>query len=300
MNSQPDPVLQAAVRQHLLERVADSRPSHSDRTPTTRRPWFRVSVTACVLVAVTVASFFAIQAGQQAAHRSSPAGDSTATPRPSASPAQFKGLITTAMGTLTGAVTGTVRLTSTPDAGFTIQIDTSRVDGLKTRHVELATSLQDIDCQTENDTDRSRVIDFGGTDLTSPVSLQRPPFDGNDFGDLSFMTVLVLTANDGSSNDDYCTPSKMGVARLTWDRPAAYQDLRAVDRGQSRGAQGTLRLLNGSPRSYTVATDDQLNAVARRFGFTAEQLLYLNPRRQRGADPKLYVDETLNLDTNNR
>jgi hypothetical protein len=300
MNRQPDPVLQAALRQHLLGRVADSRTVHSNRTPTTHRPGFRATVTACVLVAVTVASFFTIHAAQQASLGASPAGDSTPTPRSTAGRAQFRGLITTATGTLTGAVTGTVRLTSKPDAGFTIKIDTSRVDGLKMRHVELATSLQDVDCQTENDTDRSRVIDFGATDVSGPVTLQRPPFDGNDFGDLSFMTVLVLTPNDGSSNDDYCTPSKMGVARLTWQRPAAYRELRAVDHGRTEGAQGTLQLFRGRPEAYTVAPNDQLTEVARRFGLTAEQVLYLNPRRRHGTDPKLYVDETLNLDPDNR
>jgi hypothetical protein len=300
-----DPVLRAAVRQHLLEEIASGASrSKESSSPAPGSRWVSVVATALVLVVVIAGSVLAIRAGQASQHRSTPAQHTSPTPTPRAPKSMFDGAVVTAVGTLTGAAAGSVRVTSRAGGDFTIEIDVTHVDGLQGRQVELATSLADVDCPLTNDSDRSRVIDFGVVDLSKPATLDLPPLDktyGNFSGDLSYMPVLVLRPNGGGdSSEDYCTPSKMGVADLSWTRPAAYLSVHAVDHGEAPAARGVVHERGGHPVSYDVAPDDQLASVAARFGLTAGEVLYLNPRRTEPSSTMLYADETLNLDTNDR
>jgi hypothetical protein len=203
---------------------------------------------------------------------------------------------TVATGTLTGAVRGTVRIVGTSDTGFEITVRATAVTGPTTRRLELATSLADADCPTENDGQRSRSIDFGAYPLDHPITRRFPALEAAR-GDLSYMQVLTL-AETGS--DHYCDPDRMGIAQLHWTRSPALAGLHAVDSGATLAAAGTVRSRDGRPVAYEVATDDQLAAVARRLGLTPDEVLYLNPRRTRGDSRTLYYDETLNLDPDGR
>lgn len=203
--------------------------------------------------------------------------------------------VTTAVGTVTGAVTGTVQITGTSDSGFAIAVLPTHTTGNTDREVELATSLRDIDCSLDNDSPRSRAVDFGQMSVATSRTMERPALEHSQ-GDLSYLTVLVLV---DESSKRYCDPATMGIARLHWTRAKALTGLRAIDAGPRAAARGRVTTRGGRPYSYRVADDDQLDSVAARFGLTGDELLYLNPR-SRSDDTMLFADDTLNLDPQNR
>jgi hypothetical protein len=90
----------------------------------------------------------------------------------------------------------------------------------------------------------------------------------------------------------------MGVARLHWTRPPALLDLHAVDTGPAAAARGRVTTRAGRIVGYTVANLDRLDAVARRFRLTPDEILYLNPRGH--SETMLLTGDVLNLDPRNR
>ncbi len=71
--------------------------------------------------------------------------------------------------------------------------------------------------------------------------------------------------------------------------------IHAADRGARTGAEGTVAISDGKPVSYTVVSDDNLTAIATRFGLTLNQLLYLNPPSGTSVNSSIDVGQKLNL-----
>jgi hypothetical protein len=105
-----------------------------------------------------------------------------------------------------------------------------------------------------------------------------------DRGDLSYFNSLEVVHEGGTV---------VAAAPLTWTIPDFYPGLRLVDSGPADFARGVVTDYQGRPASYAVWGNDNPAAVAKRFGITVNQLLYLNPQVRR--DSGLNRDTRLNL-----
>ncbi|MFF1632723.1 hypothetical protein [Leifsonia sp. NPDC058248] len=110
-----------------------------------------------------------------------------------------------------------------------------------------------------------------------------------DRGDLSYFNSLEVVHEGGTV---------VAAAPLTWTVPDFYPGLRLVDSGPADYARGRVTDYRGRPASYEVWGNDNPGAVARRFGITLNQLLYLNPQVRR--DSGLERDTRLNLSVDYR
>jgi LysM repeat protein len=76
-----------------------------------------------------------------------------------------------------------------------------------------------------------------------------------------------------------------------------------VDGGARAYASGavTAKTTSGAPKRYLVAAGDITSVVAKRFGISIEDLIWLNANLQVfGNQQYLYQSTTLNLDPNSR
>jgi len=118
-------------------------------------------------------------------------------------------------------------------------------------------------------------------------------------GDPSFYRYLLVMPywRDGGG----CPEPIVGLARLEWTVPETRPWLDPVDSGRAEAARGGVWQEDGEPRAYRTVDGDTWNAIATRFGITADDLSYLNPMRSGGSEPEMaYADQILNLDPDNR
>lgn len=117
---------------------------------------------------------------------------------------------------------------------------------------------------------------YGQAEMVSSYSFS---LDGYGVGDSNssdpaFLDDLVLT---GPGPLEDCFYPVVAVAPLTWNLPDMRPNLVVVDSGTTGGATGTVEMVDGTPRSYEVASGDLLAEIAARFGIQVADLFYLNP-----------------------
>jgi hypothetical protein len=99
-------------------------------------------------------------------------------------------------------------------------------------------------------------------------------------------------------------PNKvLAVNTVHWSIPVRQSNVHPVDGGTRAYAAGTVtaRTASGAPRRYLVAGGDITSVVAKRFGISVEDLIWLNANLQVFGDQQyLYQGTTLNLDPNSR
>lgn len=119
------------------------------------------------------------------------------------------------------------------------------------------------------------------------------------FGDPSYYRYLLVMPY--WRDDGGCPEPIIGLARLEWDVPATRPWLKLADAGPAEAAQGGVLAEDGELLAYRTAQGDTWNAIAVRFGITADDLSYLNPIRSGGSESETaYEGQILNLDPANR
>jgi hypothetical protein len=112
-------------------------------------------------------------------------------------------------------------------------------------------------------------------------------------GDPSFLRTVLLTQPATVADADSCGLSVAAGASLTWTMPDMRPNLHVTDLGSRRYAAGKVKMVDGAPAAYVVATNDVMAVIAERFGITVDDLMYLNATRMAG--PTARAGETLNL-----
>ena len=134
-----------------------------------------------------------------------------------------------------------------------------------------------------------------GLTFGMPTLAPMPVATGEVTRDVTFLT--SVSRLDSYTNDCYGWPV-LSTTSIAWSMQALYPDLVVTDSGDTGGALGVPTLEGTTVVSYTVRQGDVLEEIAARFGLTADQLRWLNPRRSNQAI--VYKDETLNLSPSRR
>lgn len=111
-------------------------------------------------------------------------------------------------------------------------------------------------------------------------------------------SLVMLDLGESEPDANGCNYPVALHADIEWTMPDVRPDLVVTDGATAPNAAGEVTLEDGAPVSYVVASNDTVDAVARRFGITAEELMFLNPARQNAtATPRdqLVAGERLNL-----
>jgi hypothetical protein len=140
---------------------------------------------------------------------------------------------------------------------------------------------------------------FGGpTTAAAPASSASL---GNT-GQPAYLGTLVTYSAAASSDS---VPIEIGpdkvlaVNPVHWSVPVRQSNVHPVDGGAQSYAKGsvTATTASGAPKRYLVAAGDITDVVARRFGISVEDLIWLNANLQVFGDQQyLYESTTLNLD----
>ena len=117
--------------------------------------------------------------------------------------------------------------------------------------------------------------------------------------------VALVTYSSVASGDGVPVelgPNKvLAVDTVSWNVPVRQSNVHPVDGGARTYAAGsvTATTSSGAPKSYLIAPGDITSVVAKRFGITVEDLIWLNANLQVFGDQQyLYEGTTLNLDPN--
>lgn len=196
----------------------------------------------------------------------------------------------TGTGRLTGPITGSFTITY-QDRSPTLHLRDLDVHGSPARTFQFAADLASATCR---DDDVGLLHGTVSSARTQDIGLRDPAFAG--LSDLSYFRALAIWP---AADRDSCTPDRVSAGTITWTLPAAIRDLAATDRGAAAGAHGDVTTVDGRPSSYRVAPDDQVADVLARFDLTLDDLLYLNPFRDRD-ETELLADERLDLDALHR
>lgn len=258
------------------------------------------AVNACAVAAISLAAFAGCQNGSAAEPAPSPSasgqssGDVPGAPTPATGEVLATGVMVDASGTPLGDVT----ISHLDHTRVTVN---SAVPAAVASTHELHGSPQPIgigDC-----------FDSGwrlGLGLASMNESVVPTSIAS--GDLSFLDAVVLVEGPPPGENDAwaasgCLARASAVAPLTWVVPDQRPGLLVEDSGSTSGATGTVELGDdGEPRSYTVARNDVMAAIALRFGITEPDIRYLNPTRFSvcGGTDVACADEVLNLSKDGR
>jgi LysM repeat protein len=141
-----------------------------------------------------------------------------------------------------------------------------------------------------------------GDNSAKPTMRFGLPNVGGAWGDPSFFqTFLYLQYPTGESLTRGCQQPIIALATIHWTMKPIYPGLTVHDRGVIPGAQGVTTLADGKPYSYTTVQADAWEDIAKRYGLTSAELLYLNPIRHPEAEPaEAYTGQVLNLSPTNR
>ncbi|RDV44236.1 hypothetical protein DOE76_13850 [Leifsonia sp. ku-ls] len=142
---------------------------------------------------------------------------------------------------------------ATATADFEILLTTERHDGVPDPTETLRFSLRsDLDSVTA---DGELVLPLGG--------------DAVALGDPTFLHSLEVSLPGDAR--------VLAAAPIAWTLPSPYPGLQAVDHGIATFAHGATTVEDGVITGYTPNPYDTVFMVARRFGITEVQLLWLNP-----------------------
>ncbi|WP_423917336.1 LysM peptidoglycan-binding domain-containing protein [Frigoribacterium sp. 2-23] len=117
----------------------------------------------------------------------------------------------------------------------------------------------------------------------------------------SYLGSLVVATTSAPAD----TPVEIGVGKVLavtavrWSVPPRATNIVPADSGAAPFATGALQATtaSGAPKRYTVAPDDLIDAVARRFGISVSALIYMNQGLQViDAEQHLFEGTTLVLD----
>jgi LysM repeat protein len=141
-----------------------------------------------------------------------------------------------------------------------------------------------------------------GDNTSKPTMRFSLPNVGGAWGDPSFFqTFLFMQYPTGESLTRGCQQPIIALATIHWTMKSIYPGLTVHDRGIIPGAQGVTKAVNGKPYSYTTIQADAWEDIAKRYGLTPAELLYLNPIRHPEAEPaEAYTGQVLNLSPTNR
>jgi LysM repeat protein len=148
-------------------------------------------------------------------------------------------------------------------------------------------------------------ITYGGDGVVGIPGLTSTPTSASGgFGSLSqpsYLSTLVVYSASTSSDVpvELATGKVLAVAPVAWSVPPRQTNIAPVDSGATTFATGTLEATTarGAPKRYTVAPDDLIDVVARRFGISVSALLYMNQGLQVIDDEQhLFAGTTLVLD----
>ena len=123
-------------------------------------------------------------------------------------------------------------------------------------------------------------------------------------GQPSYLTTLVTYSSAASATG---VPTEIGpnkvlaVKAVYWSIPVRQTNVHPVDGGARTFASGTVtaKTASGAPKRYLIAPGDITSVVAKRFGISIEDLIWLNANLQVfGNQQYLYKGTTLNLDPN--
>lgn len=142
----------------------------------------------------------------------------------------------------------------------------------------------------------------GGSEIGGPTST--PASASWSFGAVtqpSYLSTLVVHSTSTSPDVpvEISAGKVLAVAPVAWSVPPRGTNIAPVDSGAVAFATGALEATtaSGSPKRYTVAPDDLIDAVARRFGISVSALLYMNQGLQVIDDAQhLFAGTTLVLD----
>lgn len=124
-------------------------------------------------------------------------------------------------------------------------------------------------------------------------------------GPPSYLGTLVTYSSVASADG---VPVELGpnkilaVTAMHWAIPARQTNVHPVDGGTRPFASGTVTATtaSGAPKHYLIAPGDVIATVAKRFGISVEDLIWLNSHLEVFGDQQyLYEGTTLNLDPNN-
>jgi len=298
----PDRSFQSAARSALLDEVKHSRrpvKTGSEAVRSERRPVLRTGIAVGIAGGLITAAWLGVVAVQHhrpsvpppaATQRDEPTSTPTQTPPPSGtvpvSDDQMRGLINqvTGAGTLTGPITGSFTIT-TEYGSPVLHLTDLNVGSSTARNVLVAVDLASATCSGNS----------VGTVAGTISAKARQTVDLQDsspqiFSDLSYMKALAIWPQDMG-----CVADKVSAGTISWHLPGGIRSLADTDLGTRAGARGEVTVGAGRPARYKVVAGDEVTAVAARFGLTVNELLYLNPLRDRGSSPQLYAGETLNL-----
>jgi hypothetical protein len=123
-------------------------------------------------------------------------------------------------------------------------------------------------------------------------------------GQPSYLATLVTysSATSAAGIPIELGPNKvLAVNSVYWSVPARKTNVHPLDHGASSYASGavTAKTSSGAPRRYLVAPGDITSVVAKRFGISVRDLIWLNANLEVfGSQQYLYKGTTLNLDPN--
>jgi LysM repeat protein len=126
----------------------------------------------------------------------------------------------------------------------------------------------------------------------------------NSAGPPSYLGTLVTysSATSTSGVPVELGPNKvLAVSSVHWAIPLRPTNVHPVDGGTRAYASGTVtaKTTSGAPKRYLVAPGDITAEVAKRFGISVEDLIWLNANLEVFGDQQyLYEGTTLNLDPN--
>lgn len=116
-------------------------------------------------------------------------------------------------------------------------------------------------------------------------------------------SLIILDAASETPDENGCRFPVAVHADFEWSMPDVRPDLLVTDGQAADGATGETSIDDGAPVAYVVAPNDTLDAVAARFGISAQDLLFLNPARQNDTStgPEILIaGERLNLTKDGR
>jgi hypothetical protein len=146
----------------------------------------------------------------------------------------------------------------------------------------------------------------GDHQLGGPTTTAAPGSSASlgNVGQPAYLGTLVTYSSAPSANG---VPTELGpnkvlaVNTVHWSIPVRQTNVHPVDGGARAYASGpvTAKTASGAPKRYLVAAGDITAVVAKRFGISIQDLIWLNANLQVfGSQQYLYKSTTLNLDPN--